>query len=71
MEVSTVQTSWSPLRGNYGQTSIPEVPQEQDSRLRLMNLPAVSAALLPLEHVEQAVAPAGDFAIADVHAHGV
>lgn len=36
-----------------------------------MNLPAVSTVLLPLEHVEQAVAPAGDFPVADVHAHGV
>lgn len=71
MEVNTVQTSWSPLRGNCGKTSIPEVPQEQDSRLQLMNLPAISTVLLPLEHVEQAVAPAGDFSIADVHAHGV
>ena len=71
IEVNTVQTSWSPLRGNYGKTSIPEVPQEQESCLQLMNLPAVSTVLLLPEHVEQAVAPAGDFSIADVHAHGV
>lgn len=47
------------------------MPQEQDQRLPLINLPAVPTALLPLEHVQQAVAPAGDFPVADVHAHGV
>lgn len=59
------------MRGNYSKTSIPEVPQEQDSQTQLMNLPAVSSVLLPFEHVEQAVASAGNFAIADVHAHSV
>lgn len=59
------------MRGNYSKTSIPEVPQEQDSQTQLMNLPAVSSVLLPLEHVEQAVASAGNFSIADVHAHSV
>lgn len=36
-----------------------------------MNPPAVPGVLLPLEHVEEAVASAGDLAVADVHAHGV
>lgn len=47
------------------------MPQEQDSQIQLMNLPAVSSVLLPLEHVEQAVASAGDFPVADVHAHSI
>lgn len=59
------------MRGNYSKTSIPEVPQEQDSQTQLMNLPAVSSVLLPLEHVEEAVASAGDFPVADVHAHSI
>lgn len=59
------------MRRNYSKTSIPEVPQEQDLQTQLMNLPAVSRVLLPLEHVEQAVAAAGNFAIADMHAHSV
>lgn len=45
------------------------MPQDQDSKIQLMNLPAVSSVLLPLEHVEQAVASAGNFSIADMHAH--
>ncbi len=47
------------------------MPQEQDSQTQLMNLPAVSSVLLPFEHVEQAVASAGNFSIADVHAHSI
>lgn len=57
------------MRGNYSKTSIPEVPQEQDSQIQLMNLPAIPSVLLPLEHVEQAVAPAGNFPVSHVHAH--
>lgn len=47
------------------------MPQEQGSHAQLLHLPAVSRVLLPLEHVQQAVAPAGDLAVADVHAHSV
>lgn len=47
------------------------MPQEQDSQTQLRNLPAVSVVLLPLEHVEQAAASAGNFAVAHVHAHSI
>lgn len=59
------------MRGNYSKTSIPEVPQEQHSKTQLTDLPAVSSVLLPPEHVEQAAASAGNFAVADMHAHGI
>lgn len=36
-----------------------------------MHVPAVSCVLLPFKHVEQAVATAGNFAIANMHAHSV
>lgn len=59
------------MRGNYNKTSIPEVPQEQDSQTQLMNLPAISSVLFPLEHVQQAVASASNFTVADMHAHRI
>lgn len=41
------------------------------TQTQLKNPPAISSVLLPLEHVEEAVAPAGYLAVSDVHAHCV
>lgn len=61
----------SPLRGNYSKTSIPEVPQEQNSPIQLMNPPSTSTVLLSLEHMEKAVASTSNFSITNVHTHGI